>query len=229
MIEVDIGKIIKNTLNSDETTNGVIHEFTGMALNNMWNHWKGKRSLEEQIKPTKDMALRIGDLLKRSHTFGKLHEILSEDKQVWNRYLDVRRNHFVSYLSEAAMHYALGKDWRLVYQFNDSTFRGHQPDGYLGSYSYDVKTRTKNREGLAVYNQNLKDYFYVLAHYFRKMIYLVGYASKSELYGHGRSSSGSFWMPVHKLHPIENFVSGAVASLNIYIGKEQLGVTRHLP
>jgi len=231
MIKVDVGKVVTKNLNEGETLEGEGYKLKLLALNHMWSDRYGKRGLYARIKASEDMIKQCDEIVRRAtFTFSELHAVLKRDPEVWGLYYDVRRFHFISFSGEIAMHHMLGKDWHLVYEFNRLGV-GHQPDGFIGSQTYDLKTRDRNKWGLPVYNEVLRDDYYVLAHYYENHVYLIGYSTREELMPtRAHSKFNNYWMPTRKMHPIEYFKPEFLHSgLSVYLGFKEPKITRILP
>jgi hypothetical protein len=234
MIEVDVWKVIQQNLNEGETLDGERTKLTRLAREHMWRHRFGRRGLYERIKADEDAIRQCEELLKKHGTFGDLHSVLKKNSEVWRRYREVWfGEHVKGYLGEIAMHAYFQVDWHQVYRFNNIEVSGHQPDGLLGKdydYSYDVKTRSKNKWGLAVYNEVLVDDFYVLAHLYKDKVYLIAYTSKEELEPTKEHSRfDNYWMPASNMHPIEYLAPAGALGSDVYLGFEKQKVTQRLP
>jgi hypothetical protein len=231
MIEADAEEIICENLREGENLDGEKNKLKVLAFNHMWKHRFGARGLYVRIHASKEMIAELELKLKSSELFGNYHDILKKDQEVWRRYLEVWWEHGKSYYAEIAIHYLLGKDWHLVYEFNDLNFWGHLPDGYLNDAPYDVKTRQKNKWGLAVYSEVLQDDYYILAHFYDDLVHLIGYTTKEKLEPTKATSRfNNYWMPACMLHSIEYFTPEKVSlGFNYILGSEEPPATRKIP
>jgi len=207
MIVVDVDAVIKKTLKEGETEEDVRNKLKDTARDFMFRDFK---TLKRQLN------------LPSSMTREEVIKAINTDEVVHKKY--------VGYLGEISVHHLLGNDWRLVFKFNDASVWGHQPDGFIAGYPYNVKTRDKNKWGLTVYENVLKEKFYVLGHYCEGFIQLIGYVTQDELQRHKRDMYGNFWCKLEELHAVEYFSPELLfTGLNYRCGEGWHAVSKTLP
>lgn len=195
MIKVNPYAVIEGNLREGETLQGELEKLKGLALAWLWHF---KEDMFRQINADRWLSTRLA-----AAPLSEVEEIMYDnyDRSVLERYHRRIREHLQGYFGEVALHTWLHADWHLVYKFN--ALGAHQPDGYIGAETYNVKTRGENKWGLSVQGALLEDY-YILAHEFSGYVYVIGFALKDEV--EMRRELG-FGFPARLLHPIEFFVS----------------------
>ena len=200
MIKVDVRNVIISNLNDGETEKSVILKLDGYAKYHIFYHLDGSNA-------------NLGTSFKTIQEF-KDEIATTKDPFLLKKFHDSVLNHIVGYLGEIAVHSILKHDWHQVFESNHLT-KYFEPDGKLDDgRTFDVKTRSKNYEGLAVsakqlanqlQNKSAADIF-ILCHYKSPAIYVVGYASRDEVLAARRNSYGNYTIAVDDLHPIEELL-----------------------
>jgi hypothetical protein len=216
MIEVNYEKVILDSLHEGETVkDAYFDKMSRIACSFMSAYW---RSLKQEWFPSEYIT-----------TYQQFIAHIKHDETLRRKFHERWRRHMIGYTGEVAVHHILGNDWREIFEFNDVHDK-HQPDGFIGADSYNVKTREKNKWGLSVYDDVLQEKFYVLAHYAASCVRLVGYALAGELEEHVRDRRGHYWMHRKELHRIEYFSPRDVAEGLMYkCGKRWNVVSKVLP
>ena len=165
MMKVDIKEVVERSLHKGVDFETVGESLKSLARRHMLRHFEG---LKQALK------------LPSSMTFEEFRERYHAEKDLRRRFADVRRNHVVAYIGEIAVHHALGRDWRLVFRFNNIRVYNME-DGFVDGKSYDVKTRHKNREGLSVESAKVHCDYYILCHLIGGFVHIIGFAEKDRL------------------------------------------------
>lgn len=164
-MEVDIKDVVERSLHKGVEGKTVGESLKSLALRHMSRDFEG---LKKDLK------------LPSSMTVEEFNERLRADEYLRRRFTDVKRNHFMAYLGEMAVHHALNRDWRLVFRFNKISSYNME-DGFVDGKAYDVKTRHKNREGLSVKVGKVRCDYYILCHFFGGIMHIIGFAEKDQL------------------------------------------------
>jgi hypothetical protein len=154
------------------------------------------------------LTKKFGVNLPEHYTHNQYLQDVKMNKQIRSVTGMIILDHLHGYFGEIGIHILLGNNWRQVYEFNDLN-KFQQPDGRIGNETYDVKTRSKNQEGLTVSKDKpLSETYYILAHYRHgevASVRLIGYTTPEELKEYKRTKYGDYNCELKDLHQIEYF------------------------